>query len=107
MKKLYKKLTALPDITREIITMRANGKKVVKTQTITNRYLLTLENGDSVALTLDQLKDLGIFPEKETKTLEISSNIAETVQDVAEIDEDDEDIVEPTASEENPAQIVA
>jgi len=107
MKKLYKKLTALPDITREIITMRANGKKVIKTQTITNRYLLTLENGDSVALTLDQLKDLGIFPEKEAKTLEISSNIAETVQDVAEIDEDEEDIVEPTVSEENPAQIVA
>jgi len=107
MKKLYKKLTALPDITREIITMRANGKKVIKTQTITNRYLLTLENGDSVALTLDQLKDLGIFPEKEAKTLEISPNIAETVQDVAEIDEDEEDIVEPTVSEENPAQIVA
>lgn len=107
MKKLYKKLTALPDITREIITMRANGKKVVKIQTITNRYLLTLENGDSVALTLDQLKDLGIFPEKETKPLETLSNDAETSQNNVEIDEDDEDIVEPTTSEENPAQIVA
>lgn len=107
MKKLYKKLTALPDITREIITIRANGKKVVKTQTITNRYLLTLENGDSVALTLDQLKDLGIFPEKETKPLETLSNDAEIEQNVTEVDEDDEDIVEPVVSEENPVQIVA
>lgn len=107
MKKLYKKLTALPDITHEIITMRANGKKVIKTQTITNRYLLVLENGDSVALTLDKLKDLGIFPEKETKNLETLSNDVELSQDIPEVDEDEEDIVEPTASEENPAQIVA
>ena len=107
MKKLYKKLTVLPDITREIISMRANGKKVIKTQTITNRYLLTLENGDSVALTLDKLKDLGIFPEKETKNLETLSNDVELSQDIPEVDEDEEDIVEPTTSEENPAQIVA
>lgn len=63
MKKLYKSLTKLQSLTREVITMKSNGKRKIEPKIITNRWLLVLENGNSVALTEDQLKELGILVE--------------------------------------------
>ena len=70
MKNLYKSLKKLPDITREIVTMRANGKKKIITKNITNRYLLELENGNSIAVTEKDLKDFGINEEEFKEKIE-------------------------------------
>ena len=80
MKKLYKSLTKLPSLTREVITMKSNGKRKIEPKIVTNRWLLVLENGNSVALTEDQLKELGILKETEVPEPEV----------VPEVDDDDD-----------------
>lgn len=82
MKKLYKSLTRLPSQTREVITLKTNGKRVIESKIITNLWLLVLENGNSVALTEEQLKSLGISVEKEEakqKVVDNSDKVTETV----------------------------
>lgn len=101
MKNLYKSLKKLPDVTREIVTIRSNGKKKIVTKTITNRYLLELENGNSIAVTEKDLKDFGINDQsinKSTQVVTKHSTIVEQLEEIEdnipEIDEDLDDIVE-------------
>lgn len=101
MKNLYKSLKKLPDVTREIVTIRPNGKKKVITKTITNRYLLELENGNSIAVTEKDLKDFGIDEQPINKSAQVvtkHSTIVEQIEeiedDIPEFDEDLDDIVE-------------
>ena len=85
MKKLYKSLTRLPSQTREVITLKTNGKRVIESKIITNLWLLVLENGNSVALTEEQLKSLGISIEKEEtkqKVVDNSDKNTETVNNI-------------------------
>lgn len=87
MKKLYRSLTKLPSQTREVITLKANGKRVIESKIVTNLWLLVLENGNSVALTEEQLKSLGISVEKEEtkqKVVDNSDKVTETVNNVNE-----------------------
>lgn len=58
MTNLYKNLSKLPDTEKEIVSFKANGKKVIKKIKITDRYLLTLNSGDSVAI---REKDFGLY----------------------------------------------
>ncbi len=85
MKKLYKSLTRLPSQTRDVITLKTNGKRVIESKIITNLWLLVLENGNSVALTEEQLKSLGISVEKEEtkqKVVDNSDKNTETVNNI-------------------------
>ena len=80
MEKLYKSLTKLPDIEEEYIVLK-DGKAAKKIRTVTDRYLLTLLDGNSVALTKDKLKDFGISTadvEKSLKVVKISEEITKT-----------------------------
>lgn len=87
MKKLYRSLTKLPSQTREVITLKANGKLVIESKIITNLWLLVLENGNSVALTEDQLKSLGISIEKEEPKLKVVDNSDKVTEPVKNINE--------------------
>lgn len=100
MKSLYKSLKKLPDVTRDIVTMRANGKKKVVSKTITDRYLLELENGNSIAVTEKDLKGFGINVQsisKPTQVVEKPATIVEQIEEIEdnipEVEEDLDDIV--------------
>ena len=101
MKKLYKSLKKLPDVTRDLVTMRPNGKKKIVTKTITDRYLLELENGNSIAVTEKDLKSFGINVQsinKPAQVVEKPATIVEQIEEIEdnipEIEEDLDDIVE-------------
>lgn len=118
MKNLYKSLKKLPDVTREIVTMRANGKKKIVTKIITDRYLLELENGNSIAVTEKDLKGFGInvqsinkpaqVVEKPTPIVEnpvqVVEQIEEIEEEIPEVEEELEEIV--TETEQNDETIV-
>lgn len=118
MKNLYKSLKKLPDVTRDIITMRANGKKKVVTKNITDRYLLELENGNSIAVTEKDLKGFGInvqsinkpapVVEKPTPIVEnpvqVVEQIEEIEEEIPEVEEELEEIA--TETEQNDETIV-
>lgn len=87
MKNLYKSLKKLPDVTREIITIKANGKKKVVTKIITDRYLLELENGNSIAVTEKDLKDFGIIDQSINKPTQVVAKPATIVEQIEEIEE--------------------
>lgn len=87
MKKLYRSLTKLPSQTRDIITLKTNGKRVIESKIITNLWLLVLENGNSVALTEEQLKSLGISVEKEDTKQKIVDNSDKVTEIVNNTDE--------------------
>ena len=87
MKNLYKSLKKLPDVTREIITVKANGKKKVVTKIITDRYLLELENGNSIAVTEKDLKDFGIIDQSINKRAQVVAKPATIVEQIEEIEE--------------------
>lgn len=89
MKKLYRSLTKLPSQTREVITLKASGKRVIESKIITNLWLLVLENGNSVALTEDQLKSLGISVEKEEPKLKVVDNSDKVTEPVNDVNEKD------------------
>ena len=65
MNKLYKSLEKLPDSTKEVIFFDKNGEKHTKTVKVSDRYLLTNNNGNSIAVTKDYLKQIGINVEEE------------------------------------------
>ena len=65
MNKLYKSLEKLPDSTNEVIFFDKNGEKHTKTVKVSDRYLLTNNNGNSIAVTKDYLKQIGINVEEE------------------------------------------
>lgn len=106
MKNLYKSLKKLPDVTRDIVTMKANGKKKIVTKIITDRYLLELENGNSIAVTEKDLKNFGINVQsinKPAQVVEKSATIVEQIEEIEEtipeVEEDLDDIV--TETEQN------
>lgn len=106
MKNLYKSLKKLPDVTREIVTMKANGKKKIVTKIITDRYLLELENGNSIAVTEKDLKGFGISVQSINKPVQvvekpatIVEQIEEIEEEIPEVEEDLDDIV--TETEQN------
>lgn len=85
MNSLYKSIKPLPNTTKEVITFLNNGKRKLETKKVTERYLLTNVNGNSIAVTKDQLKDLGISVESiakepvvEQKPQEIVTNVQTT-----------------------------
>ena len=59
-KKLFSKVTKLPDANKEVITFSKNGKRNVETVTVKDRYLVTFENGNSVAITSKDFDQYGI-----------------------------------------------
>lgn len=65
MNKLYKSLEKLTDSTEEVFFFDKNGEKHTKTVKVSDRYLLTNNNGNSIAVTKDYLKQIGINVEKE------------------------------------------
>lgn len=87
MKNLYKSLKKLPDVTREIITMKSNGKKKIVTKVITDRYLLELENGNSIAVTEKDLKNFGINVQSINKSAQVVSKPATIVEQIEEFEE--------------------
>lgn len=87
MKNLYKSLKKLPDVTREIITMKSNGKKKIVTKVITDRYLLELENGNSIAVTEKDLKNFGISVQSINKSAQVVSKPTTIVEQIEEIEE--------------------
>lgn len=111
MKNLYKSLKKLPDTTREIVTMRANGKKKIITKNITNRYLLELENGNSIAVTEKDLKDFGINVQsinKPTQVVEKPATIVEQIEEIEDnIPETEEDLDDIEVEEEQNTETVA
>lgn len=86
MEQLYKSLTKLPDSEQEVVIFKPNGKKAIKTITVTDRYLLTLNNGNSIALTKQGLKDLGInfaeISKKDETVVKIDTKINEPEENV-------------------------
>lgn len=88
MKNLYKSLKKLPDVTRELITMRPNGKKKIVTKTITDRYLLELENGNSIAVTENDLKSFGINVQSINKSSQVVAKPATIEEQIEEIEDD-------------------
>jgi hypothetical protein len=69
MNKLYKSLEKLPDSTKEVIFFDKNGEKHTKTVKVSDRYLLTNNNGNSIAVTKEYLKQIGINVEEENNTV--------------------------------------
>lgn len=69
MNKLYKSLEKLPDSTKEVYFFDKNGEKHTKTVKVSDRYLLTNNNGNSIAVTKDYLKQIGINVEEEKTIL--------------------------------------
>lgn len=69
MNKLYKSLEKLPDSTKEVFFFDKNGEKHIKTVKVSDRYLLTNNNGNSIAVTKDYLKQIGINVEEENNTV--------------------------------------
>lgn len=69
MNKLYKSLEKLPDSTKKVIFFDKNGEKRTKTVKVSDRYLLTNNNGNSIAVTKDYLKQIGINVEEENNTV--------------------------------------
>lgn len=60
MEKLYKNITKLPDTMKEIISFDKNGKRFIKSELVKDRYLLTLNNGNSVAISSKDFSKFGI-----------------------------------------------
>ena len=78
-----------PTFTKEVITFDKKGKKVVKTVTVDDHFLVVMNNGCSIAVSKEQLEEFGITDVvTEDKT-------AKVVETLPEIDEDD-DLVEDT-----------
>ena len=69
MNKLYKSLEKLPDSTEEVFFFDKNGEKRTKTVKVSDRYLLTNNNGNSIAVTKDYLKQIGINVEEGNNTV--------------------------------------
>lgn len=69
MNKLYKSLEKLPDSAKEVFFFDKNGEKHTKTVKVSDRYLLTNNNGNSIAVTKDYLKQIGINVEEEHNTV--------------------------------------
>ena len=69
MNKLYKSLEKLPDSTKEVFFFDKNGEKHTKIVKVSDRYLLTNNNGNSIAVTKDYLKQIGINVEEENNTV--------------------------------------
>lgn len=111
MKNLYKSLKKLPDVTREIVTMRANGKKKIITKNITNRYLLELENGNSIAVTEKDLKNFGINVQPINKPAQVVEKPATIVEQIEEIEDNipeiEEDLDDIEVEEEQNTETVA
>ena len=111
MKNLYKSLKKLPDVTREIVTMRANGKKKIITKNITNRYLLELENGNSIAVTEKDLKGFGINVQPINKSAQVVEKPATIVEQIEEIEDNipeiEEDLDDIVVEEEQNTETVA
>lgn len=82
MNNLYKSIKPLPDTTKEVITFLGNGKRKLETKKVTERYLLTNVNGNSIAITKDQLKDLGISVESIAKEPVVEQRPQEIVTNV-------------------------
>lgn len=82
MNNLYKSIKPLPDCTKEVITFLGNGKRKLETKKVTERYLLTNVNGNSIAVTKDQLKDLGISVESIAKEPVVEQKPQEPVVNV-------------------------
>ena len=78
-----------PTFTKEVITFDKKGKKVVKTVTVDDHFLVIMNSGCSIAVSKEQLKEFGIT---DIVTSDKTSKIVETLP---EIDEDD-DLVEDT-----------
>lgn len=103
MSKLYKSLIKLPDTTKEIITLKVNGKKKVEVVPVKDRYLLTLNDGNSVALTKDQLKTYGINPDTEAaKSVsfgKLEAKVEDIPEEVEEVEEPETGTTEPTQTD--------
>lgn len=87
-KKLFSKVTKLPDANKEVITFSKNGKRNVETVTVKDRYLVTFENGNSVAITSKDFSEYGIngsdIQKSFVKEPDISQKVKENVAKVAE-----------------------
>ena len=67
--------------------MKANGKKKIVTKIITDRYLLELENGNSIAVTEKDLKNFGINVQSINKSAQVVSKPATIVEQIEEFEE--------------------
>lgn len=91
MNKLYKSLEKLTDSTEEVFFFDKNGEKHTKTVKVSDRYLLTNNNGNSIAVTKDYLKQIGINVEEE-------NNIVTKPEDFDDEDETNDSNLSPNSN---------
>lgn len=82
-------------IKKKIYSFDKKGKRKEEVVEVNDMYMVTLRNGDQVALTEKQLKFYGIIYSKETKKSE------EVQQNIVNIDDDDDDLELNNDNDEN------
>lgn len=95
-----------PTFTKEIITFNKKGKKVVKTVEVSDHFLVIMNNGCSIAVSAEDLKQFGIAgvvtEDKSQKIVEVSEEIVDNEDD---LDEETETETETETENVNPGLI--
>ena len=87
MNNIIKSIKSCPTFKKEVITFNKKGKKVVKTVDVSDYYLVTFNNGNSIAVSSKDLHFLGInVPEKDDKVVKVEENFDDNVEDFDDVD---------------------
>ena len=95
MSNIIKSIKSCPTFKKEVITFNKKDKKVVKTVDVSDCYLVTFNNGNSIAVSSKDLRFLGInIPEKDDKVIKVEENFDDNVEDFDDVDTIDVNIEE-------------
>lgn len=94
LQKLFNKVIKLPDVSKEVITFDKKGQRNVNFVTMKDRYLVTFDNGNSIAITSKDFDQYGINasdiqksyvkePEKSTEIEKVSEDGDKNEEEVA------------------------
>ena len=94
LQKLFNKVIKLPDISKEVITFDKKGQRNVNFVTMKDRYLVTFDNGNSIAITSKDFDQYGINasdiqksyvkePEKSVEIEKVSKDSDKNEEEVA------------------------
>lgn len=98
MKSNVKAIRKCPAFTKEVISFDKKGNRVVKMVEVTDKYLVVLNNGSSVAMTKEQMKYYGIvgtLPDTNTAIIPSNAQKLDVIEeDLDETDDEVEEVVE-------------
>lgn len=93
MSKTVVNIKPYPDYEKEVISFDKKGEKITKKVKVTDNFLVTTNNGNSIVVQKDDLQELGIY----------GSNIK---RELVEDNEDDDELIVTSEENTNPSETV-